>query len=545
MEAKNVFGPKSPNLADIERNYILIVKKNANGYSWKLKKKNTLSQLFSKIIDYARSADNTTKIEGKNLVNVLKIVAGKSGEYSGMKEEHVEVARNLTDQEKFKKVTSAIPELSSKEAAKKSFMEKFARAVDRAKQLGKGLCAMEKHGLEGKTLNEGYTQELVTGYYPEQLDHAKEAYESGDSTLPFINWLEVNRPELSKLQKVAYLKSNQERKNYQIFFSDGVVQTRSSRKVQYETKETQKTQEKVKLVPFDTTHESTEHSGKGTAIFVIGANKQFYAGSHIRGQFHHSSFLGGEAIMGAGELKTNSEGKILEVSNKSGHYKPNLQQNLNTLHLLQNEYGVDLSSVKFIDQVSNFTYNARKFLESKGQCNPEGYTSRGGASNEFQKNAEGIIIGITQTNVNLSGRDKAPELKSAIDEINKKFKEYNIDPLNIEYREKQPSGQEIQYNAADFIDKKGKSLPTGWSGGEFKRDDSNNIIEIIKKETKENEMDDLQESIEVLSKVLGLLEDRGIDTTKIKFSSPQLSEPVSAKEHRDLLNKRRNELRNG
>jgi hypothetical protein len=79
---------------------------------------------------------------------------------------------------------------------------------------------------------------------------------------------------------------------------------------------------------------------------VIGPDDDLYAASHIGNVFHHSSFLGDAAVAGAGEFKTSPDGKIVELSSKSGHYKPTDKQNYFMLKYFEDR-GVDLSSVEF------------------------------------------------------------------------------------------------------------------------------------------------------------------------------------------------------
>jgi hypothetical protein len=74
--------------------------------------------------------------------------------------------------------------------------------------------------------------------------------------------------------------------------------------------------------PFDTRNMSTCFSGKGWAIFVCSfKNRKIYAGPHIEGEFHHSTFLRGQAVLAAGEMCVD-QGKIKIISAKSGHYLP-------------------------------------------------------------------------------------------------------------------------------------------------------------------------------------------------------------------------------
>jgi hypothetical protein len=123
--------------------------------------------------------------------------------------------------------------------------------------------------------------------------------------------------------------------------------------------------------PFNTAHEKTLHSGPEYAIFVIGPDQDLYAASHIGGVFHHSSFLGEGAVMAGGEIKTNQDGSIVELSSKSGHYRPTDEENLFMLNYFRDK-GVDLSQVKFTAfgaKGGTEEYNALKYLthlEHKG-----------------------------------------------------------------------------------------------------------------------------------------------------------------------------------
>lgn len=101
--------------------------------------------------------------------------------------------------------------------------------------------------------------------------------------------------------KVEYLALPEDRMEYRLIFYGGLI---------YQNRE-----------PFSTTKSTTWFSGTGTAIYVMDPDGGFYAGPHKIGRFHHSSFLAGGAIAGAGEMKAE-QGKLIEISNKSGHYTP-------------------------------------------------------------------------------------------------------------------------------------------------------------------------------------------------------------------------------
>lgn len=144
---------------------------------------------------------------------------------------------------------------------------------------------------------------------------------------PIQDWEapELDEAELEK-RKVDYL-TPPERKNFALHIESGIMK--------------QKPGEKEHL--YDTQKSYTAIKGKGWGVYVMDPNGQFYAGPHVIGQFHHSSFLSGGAIAGAGELKVGS-GRLKEINNKSGHYKPGLYQIVQTLMQLDKD-GVDLSTV--------------------------------------------------------------------------------------------------------------------------------------------------------------------------------------------------------
>ena len=68
--------------------------------------------------------------------------------------------------------------------------------------------------------------------------------------------------------------------------------------------------------PFTTFDMRTVFSGPG---WVMSPSGQMYAGPHMCGGIHHSSFLAGAPVQSAGEIRAN-RGKIEFISAKSGHY---------------------------------------------------------------------------------------------------------------------------------------------------------------------------------------------------------------------------------
>lgn len=84
---------------------------------------------------------------------------------------------------------------------------------------------------------------------------------------------------------------------------------------------------------YDTTPETTAFSGKGWAIYVMDQAGTLYAGSHIVGYFHHSTFLAGAPTRAAGELIVTN-GKVQVLTGKSGHYKPSEEEVLSAVNVL-------------------------------------------------------------------------------------------------------------------------------------------------------------------------------------------------------------------
>jgi hypothetical protein len=62
--------------------------------------------------------------------------------------------------------------------------------------------------------------------------------------------------------------------------------------------------------------------GIGVACFVWAPNNDVYIGQHESGRFHHSSFFAGGRVKCAGMMAVKT-GFVTELSNDSGHYKPN------------------------------------------------------------------------------------------------------------------------------------------------------------------------------------------------------------------------------
>lgn len=97
--------------------------------------------------------------------------------------------------------------------------------------------------------------------------------------------------------------------------------------------------------PFDTADAKNVFSAEGRAIFVMDEHGQLYASKFQQvGEFHHSSLLAGAPIAAAGEMEVKN-GKLVLISDKSGHYHPKPFFTKQALHQLKVE-GIDLAGVK-------------------------------------------------------------------------------------------------------------------------------------------------------------------------------------------------------
>lgn len=141
--------------------------------------------------------------------------------------------------------------------------------------------------------------------------------------------------------KVKYL-DGAERAAYQLKVVDGLLVDASGKR-------------------FDTTNASSAHTGAGSAIFVMAPDGTLYGAlSHNVGRFHHSSFLAGGPVAGAGELVVK-EGVLQTLSDRSGHYSPDAPYTAQALDRLQ-RMGVDLSNVT-VESWNHGRTSAKAFVE--------------------------------------------------------------------------------------------------------------------------------------------------------------------------------------
>jgi hypothetical protein len=88
-----------------------------------------------------------------------------------------------------------------------------------------------------------------------------------------------------------------------------------------------------------------EPDGENMGIWVMSPEGRIFSGpeSFSGGHVHHSAFLAGGRVLGAGEWLVRA-GRPLVISNESGHYQPSFTQFQNALRKL-GEKGVALKSI--------------------------------------------------------------------------------------------------------------------------------------------------------------------------------------------------------
>lgn len=129
-------------------------------------------------------------------------------------------------------------------------------------------------------------------------------------------------------RKTKYLKSEGMRKKFQVHIRDGKLYNAEGKPLN-----------SIEEIP---------------GMFVVAKDGKIYFHAETDvARFHHSTFMAGEDVLGAGQISVK-DGKILYIDNQSGHYKPDLVHSYQGLyHMLK--AGADFSKAesKFVDFKGN------------------------------------------------------------------------------------------------------------------------------------------------------------------------------------------------
>jgi hypothetical protein len=148
--------------------------------------------------------------------------------------------------------------------------------------------------------------------------------EDCDKYLPKVS--NMSDPSNPDRPLVTALKTDQERAEFELKISGTTTQGSSTE-------------------PYDTSNLFSKFMKQGWAIFVMDSSGRFFAAQHKVGLFHHSSFLAGGNVAGAGEIKVEG-GRVKGITNKSGHYQPTTAEMMQVFAELESN-GVDLASVDY------------------------------------------------------------------------------------------------------------------------------------------------------------------------------------------------------
>lgn len=387
-------------IEDLESNYYLKVSSNSGGHTWKLEKY-SLSTFLSGMFQLL--GNPCQYIAGKELTHLMKIASNpdEKNKYQPSVQSLDPTLQTLSQNTEFKEFSRSIKNMEDGRT-------KLKRGIDKAKLIGRGLEQLKENHIPGKMLADKYWIEAVTKRHLAETAEYFTEWETSDTHYDFETWLRLTY-STNQIGSVEYI-TDDDREQYQIDFLNGIAMKDGQ--------------------PFHTDAATTDGLGVGAGIFVIDPQNQLYVGSHSRGEFHHSSFLNGAAIQGAGEIRIDKEGHITELTNKSGHYKPSKELMLNTLKVFHNA-GVDLSKVKltFLENGESFYYNsAEKYLKSAGECRCSGCM---GFNLKKISNEEYALV---LNNLSLSKKDKVQSLAKA-----KQFLEAQWGGIQInQYIEKTP-----------------------------------------------------------------------------------------------------------
>lgn len=223
----------------------------------------------------------------------------------------------------------------------------------RANEFSPGVTA----GFKVAKLGEGYQLERndplhrpwqappISAYVTKWKEEAAKAPQD-NPTPPFFTWLETQSDK-----DLPEMYHGYEWGVFNPQTSHGLDIPFNGYSVTYYTQEQQRqakltVAENGKVLNADTQNASTakartEDSGPGFGTFAIDEEGRFFTGSHRPGSEYHSSLVSGNPVRAAGEIRVEN-GQLLEITNKTGHYKTSRDQLITILKDLQSQ-GYDLS----------------------------------------------------------------------------------------------------------------------------------------------------------------------------------------------------------
>lgn len=115
---------------------------------------------------------------------------------------------------------------------------------------------------------------------------------------------------------------------------------------------------------FDTSHVD-DGKEKGAYAYVLTKAGDIIAAPHVGGKTHHSTLAMGKSVLCAGMIKAQ-QGKIVHVSNNSGHYQPPEANLREVVHILSvNNVFAQNAQIEVLSRSEPRLYSPSGFLSSK------------------------------------------------------------------------------------------------------------------------------------------------------------------------------------
>ncbi|KAF8973434.1 hypothetical protein BGZ46_009901 [Entomortierella lignicola] len=241
----------------------------------------------------------------------------------------------------------------------------------RAEFLVSRLGKLTEHWLEMSDKKHRYGSNLKP-YHQYWLNH--------NTSQSFFYWLDkgdgkdVNLDERSRdrldKERVKYLQEH-ERAQYVVHVIDGLLYYKQSGEIVHTLSSNVQAGDDVdisQLLPDNDANddEATRLEKKrirnmAKFIYVTDKDGTLYIARKVKGQFHHSSFLGGGTVCAAGGIIVNN-GRIVKITPKSGHYRPT-QHHFEALVGRLEGMGISLAGVSISKKIlESNTASAEKIL---------------------------------------------------------------------------------------------------------------------------------------------------------------------------------------
>ena len=200
-----------------------------------------------------------------------------------------------------------------------------------------------------------------------------EIWQAQASSTSFAEWLTENPMDPKKNEQVRYITDPQELKNLEVFFEASLAEQRPLVNRVDGTAE-------IEVRRLSCERNLLKKSSIPIALVIHADNQRLYAMSmnttgDIGYKIHHSSLALGQDVFFAAEAFVNN-GKFITITDKSGHYKPDLYCFVFGIEFMLN-HGANLSDTGFelTRQGDNVNYaNGAEFIKlyiEEGFSNPK------------------------------------------------------------------------------------------------------------------------------------------------------------------------------